>query len=60
CGTILRLVLIGSRTLFHTCRTIICNLCHAAFPSGLTVIACLAEESRTNGSHWIRRSLTRV
>ncbi|KFD44984.1 hypothetical protein M513_14136, partial [Trichuris suis] len=60
CGTILRLVLIGSRTLFHTCRTIICNLGYAAFPAGLTVIACLAEQSCTSGTHWIRRSLTRV
>ncbi|KFD47267.1 hypothetical protein M513_11867, partial [Trichuris suis] len=48
------------RTLFHTCRTIICNLGHGAFPAGLTVIPCLAEQSCTNGTHWIRRSLTRV
>ncbi|KFD44986.1 hypothetical protein M513_14138, partial [Trichuris suis] len=60
CGTILRLVLIGTRTLFHTCRRIMCSLGHAALPAGLTVIACLAEESCTNGKHWIRRSLTRV
>ncbi|KFD72513.1 hypothetical protein M514_15349 [Trichuris suis] len=57
CGTILPLVLIGSPTLFHTCRTIICNLGHAALPVGLTVIASLAEQSCTNGTHWIRRNV---
>ncbi|KFD45470.1 hypothetical protein M513_13653 [Trichuris suis] len=60
CGTILRLVLIGSRTLFHTCRTIIWNLGDAALPAGLTVIDSLPEQRCTNGTHWIRRSFSRV